>query len=69
MGMKFGEKLKEFRMENNLTQKQLAKKVQVTDASIRDWESRDRQPSYEILCELAKIFDVTVGQLLGVEEY
>jgi len=67
--MEFGKKLREFRIENGFTQKQLAIKLRVAESSIRDWESRGRQPSYEILCELTKIFDITVGQLLGVEEY
>jgi len=67
--MEFGKKLKEIRQEKGLTQKQLSAKLNVTETSIRDWENRGNQPSYEILCEIAKIFDVTVGQLLGVEEY
>ncbi|MCL2675315.1 MAG: helix-turn-helix domain-containing protein [Firmicutes bacterium] len=67
--MKFGKTLKEMRKERELTQMQLAKKLNVTDTSIRDWENRSIRPSFEILCEIAKIFDVTVGQLLGVEEY
>jgi len=67
--MEFGKILKEIRKEKGITQVQLASKLNVTDTSIRDWENRGIQPSYEILCEIAKIFDITVGQLLGVEEY
>ena len=52
-----------------MTQGQLAKMLNVADASIRDWENRGIRPNYETLCEIAKIFNVTVGQLLGVEEY
>ena len=66
--MNFGKVLKELRIENGMTQKQLASKLNITDVSIRDWENRGREPSYETLCKIAKIFDVTVGQLLGVEE-
>lgn len=61
--------LKNLRKENGMTQLELAQKLNVTDQSIRDWENRGSEPSYEILCEIAKIFDITVGQLLGVEEY
>ena len=66
--MKFSKILKELRQERNMTQKQLSAKLGVTDSSIRDWELRGRQPSYETLCEIAKILGVTVGQLLGVED-
>ena len=67
--MTFSKQLREMRKEHGMTQVQLAAKLNVTDASIRDWEIRGSQPSYEMLCEIAKIFEVTVGQLLGVEEY
>ncbi|MCL2862398.1 MAG: helix-turn-helix domain-containing protein [Firmicutes bacterium] len=66
--MNFKKILRELRKENDLTQKQLAEKIGVTETSIRDWENKGCQPSYEILCEIAKFFDVTVGQLLGVED-
>ena len=66
--IKFGIVLKELRLYNNMTQLQLAKMLNVTDTSIRDWERRGTQPSYETLYELSKIFNVTIGQLLGVEE-
>ena len=67
--MEFKKKLKEIRQERCMTQKQLADKLKVTETSIRDWENRGHEPSYEMLCKIANIFDVTVGQLLGVEEY
>lgn len=67
--MKFAKMLKEIRTEKGITQMQLAAELNVTDAAVRGWENREREPSYEILCKLAKIFDITVGQLLGVEEY
>ena len=67
--MEFKKTLKMLRLEHSLTQKQLAEKINVTETSVRDWENRGCQPSYEILCELAKFFVVTVGQLLGVEDY
>jgi len=67
--MNFAKILNELRVESGMTQIALAKKLNVTDTAVRGWEKTNRQPTFEILCELAKIFDVTVGQLLGVEEY
>lgn len=69
MFMKFGQILKELRIEKQLTQKQLAMLLNVTDTSIRDWENRNIEPNYDTLIKLARIFEITVGQLLGTEEY
>ncbi|MCL2061282.1 MAG: helix-turn-helix domain-containing protein [Firmicutes bacterium] len=66
--MKFKSTLRELRKMQGYTQLQLAKKLDVTDQCIRDWENRGSEPNYETLCRLAKIFDVTVGQLLGIED-
>jgi len=67
--MKFAKRLKEIRNDKNLTQKQLGEKLGVTDAAVRLWETQGREPDFEMLCRIAGIFDVTVGQLLGTEEY
>jgi len=66
--MEFKKILRELRKERNFTQKQLAEKIGVTETSIRGWENNGCQPCYEILCQLANFFEVTVGQLLGIEE-
>ena len=66
---KFGKVLKELRVEHGLTQKQLASKVNATQGSIADWENRGIEPPYTTLCKLCEIFDVTAGQLLGIEDY
>jgi len=60
--------LKELRLEKGLTQKQLGNKFNVSFSTISDWETRGYEPSYQILAELALFFEVTVGQLLGLEE-
>ena len=61
--------LRELRLEKKLTQKQLGDIFNVTSPTISDWETRGYEPSYKTLAELAKFFNVTVGQLLGIEEY
>jgi len=67
--MSFAKILKDIRKEKGITQSQLAAELSVTDAAVRQWENRGSEPSYEMLCKIAKIFDVTIGQLLGAEEY
>ena len=66
--MEFGKILKYLRNDKGWTQKELGQMLHVTDSAVREWETRGCEPSYTTLCELAKIFDVSVGQLLGVED-
>jgi len=67
--MCFGKILRELRIERKMTQKQLATLLHVAEPTIRGWENQGLEPSYNILCQIANMFEVTVGQLLGVEEY
>jgi transcriptional regulator with XRE-family HTH domain len=67
--MQFAKMLRELRLEHNLTQEQLASQFNKTNSAVRMWETRGTEPDFETLCQLAQFFDVTVGQLLGVEDY
>ena len=69
MEHKFGKTLRELRIESNMTQRQLASIINVSHVTIGDWEARGHEPSFQTLVDLAKFFKITVGQLLGVEEY
>ncbi|MCL2861954.1 MAG: helix-turn-helix domain-containing protein [Firmicutes bacterium] len=66
--MEFAKTLKALRLESHLTQVQLAEKLGVTDSAVRHWETQGREPDYKMLCQIAKVLDVTVGYLLGVED-
>lgn len=57
-----GEKIKQLRLENNLTQKELADKVFVTAQAVSRWEKNEVEPSLATLTELAKIFDVQINE-------
>ena len=64
--MKFAGKLKELRLSNNLTQKDLAMKLNVHQSNLSDWENNiSRRPEYENLMLLADIFDISLDELLG----
>ena len=65
---KFAERLKELRIEKELTQTQLAKELQVSQRSISSWETGFRQPDFDTLKALAKFFGVTTDYLLGVTD-
>ena len=62
---KFHEKLKVLRKKLGLTQKEIADIVQVNRVTYTNWEKGNREPSYEDLCVLAFIFDVSIDFLLS----
>ena len=64
----FCERVKELRIENNLTQKQLADKLQTTNSSVCDWEKGRSQPDLKTLANMAQLFQVSVDYLLGLKD-
>lgn len=60
-----GEKIKQLRTEKGYTQKDLADKLFVTAQAVSRWEKNEVEPSVSTLTELAKIFSVSVDNLLG----
>lgn len=64
----FGNTLKSLRIQNDLTQEQLAKKLGLTKSVISAYETGLRMPSYDILIMISKIFKVTTDYLLGLEK-
>jgi len=64
---KFGERIKELRLEQGLTQESLAKNFSVHRTTIKDWEVRGKEPDYLTLCKLAEFFEVSTDYLLGIE--
>ena len=66
--MKFSEKLKKLRAENNLTQDDLADKIFVTRTAVSKWETDNGYPSIESLKLLAKLFGTSVDELISKED-
>ena len=66
--MSFAEKLKQLRLQNNLTQEALGKRMNVSRSTIAGYETKNRQPSYEKLTALASLFRVPVDYLLDAED-
>ena len=59
--------LKQLRTQNGFTQKEVAKQLNVTAQCYQGYEYGYRQPTPEMLCKLADIFEVSVDYLLGRE--
>ena len=66
--MTIGERIAQKRKENNLSQEALGEALGVSRQSISKWESNNALPEIEKLIAMSKLFSVSVGWLLGVEE-
>ena len=66
--MTTGQRVAQKRKELGLSQEALGEKLGVSRQSIYKWESDSALPEVEKLVALSRLFDVSVGWLLGVEE-
>ena len=62
--MFFNEKLKMLRKESNLTQEELAEKLNVSRQAITKWESGDGTPDIENLKQISILFNTTIDELV-----
>ncbi len=61
-------RLKELRLNKNLTQQQLGKLLSVSGQTILNWENDITYPSVKKLIELASFFNVSIDYLLDFKE-
>jgi transcriptional regulator with XRE-family HTH domain len=59
------ENLKEYRLSNGMTMKQVAEKIGVAECTYCAYEHGKREPNIEKLKKLASIFDCSVDDLVG----
>ena len=65
----FGEKLRVLRKENNMTQVDLAKALDLDKSSIAKYESAGIIPSVDTLQKIASLFKVSIDYLLNAQIY
>ena len=58
-------RLAELRKAKNLTQKQLAQALNLSETGIQNYENSRRKPAYDVLIALADFFDVSIDYLVG----
>ena len=68
MKIRFGEILKDLRRKKDITQEELADILGVTSQSVSRWEKGVCYPDMELLPAIANYFNVTVDDLLGMNE-
>ena len=66
--MDLGSNIKRLRVQSNLTQKDLADKVNVTYQAVSRWENNEVEPSLATIQKIAAIFRVGVDELLNGKE-
>ena len=68
MNYELGKKIRLLRLSNNMTQEQLAEKLNVTPQSVSKWENNITAPDIQLLPEISVIFGVTIDDLFSITE-
>lgn len=66
--MSFTERLKELRIDNKLTQKELSLSLGLSANCVCEWEKGRSEPNIETIILLSNRFQVSVDYLLGRED-
>ena len=63
--MKIGERIKNTRKKNGLTQAELAEKLGVHEVTVRRWENTDKELKLAIISSIASALNTTVAYIIG----
>jgi transcriptional regulator with XRE-family HTH domain len=61
----FSDRLKDLREDNDLTQSELAKILNISREAISGYENTGKEPNFDILVRIADYFDVSLDYLLS----
>ena len=67
MRYEIGSRIRKYREENNLSQKQLAEKIVVSNSRVSNWEQGLNRPDADILAAICVALDVSPSLLLGIQ--
>ena len=67
MTIELANKLTELRKKHNLSQEELADKLNVSRQAISKWERAEASPDTDNLIELAKLYEVSLDELVGLK--
>ena len=65
----FGERLKKLRIENKLSQDELAEKLGVSAQAVSKWERGKSTPDLAVIVPMAKLLRISTDRLLGNEGF
>jgi len=66
--MTLGQRIQELRKQRGMSQESLGEALGVSRQAVSKWEGDNGIPELDTLIAMSRLFEVTVGQLLGVEE-
>ena len=66
--MTLGQRIQELRKGLDLSQEELGEKMGISRQAISKWEADQTIPDLDKLIALSRLFGLTIGQLLGVEQ-
>ncbi|MBQ3506632.1 MAG: helix-turn-helix transcriptional regulator [Clostridia bacterium] len=58
-------RIKEYREEMQLTQKELAERIGNVQRNISNWENGASEPDCETIVRLAELFEISIDELFG----
>lgn len=64
--MEISKKIKQLRESTHWTQQELAERLSISRSTLAGYESENKQPSYQILAQIANVFKVPTDYILGV---
>lgn len=67
MELKIGENIKRLRYNKGMTQEQLAELLNISCAAVSKWESCSTYPDVTMIMPLARVFDVSIDELMGYD--
>lgn len=68
MSKEFGERLLSLLQKQGITQKQLADRVNTTEATLSRYVNGEREPKADMLANIATALNTTSDYLLGIEK-
>ena len=66
--MDLGEKLYELRKSKNLTQDDVAEKINVTRQTVSKWETNQSTPDFDKILPLCELYEISADELLKGEK-
>ena len=64
----FGQRFNRLRKKYDLTQEEVAGKLGVSSQAVSKWENDVSMPDISLLLDIARLFNITVDELLGKEK-
>ncbi len=68
MKLNIGENIRKHRRNMDITQEQFAEKIGVSFQAVSRWENGNTYPDMELLPAIAKFFDISIDQLMGMPD-